>query len=194
MIKISFAIIAAACIGLIPAKAIAGTGSHQTYQITIITTKGKVPARKPLSKAHIGRIDAKVTTKLAPIPKNAVTGLIGQDLKPGSFTALMSNEVAKPYVSSCREGTDYQIHRVMSIYHTGYTILLVSYQGELKVVYNLSDARNLHPHDAGPCTVESPNINVIQGVETFHLQQGKTWQVLIHNPKGQDKALLIRKL
>ena len=52
----------------------------------------------------------------------------------------------------------------MSIYHTGYTILLISYAGSLKVIYNLSDARNLHPHNAGPCTVESPNINVVQGV------------------------------
>lgn len=194
MIKVAFAIMAAACMGTIPAKAAAGTGAHQTYQITIITTKGKVPAKKPLSKAHIRQIDAKITTKLAPVPKNAISRLIGQALKPGSFTALMSNEVAKPYVSSCKEGPDYQIHQVMSIYHTGYTILLVSFKGELKVIYNLSDARSLHPHDAGPCTVESPNINVIQGVKTFHIQEGKTWQVLIHNPKGQDKALLIRMI
>jgi hypothetical protein len=192
MIKISFAIIAAVCMGTIPAKAVAGT--HQTYQITIITTKGKVSAKKPLSKAHIRQIDAKITTKLAPVPENAISRLIGQALKPGSFTALMSNEVAKPYVSSCKEGSDYQVHQVMSIYHTGYTILLVSFKGELKVIYNLSDARNLHPHDAGPCTVESPNINVVQGVKTFHIQEGKTWQVLIHNPKGQDKAILIRMI
>ena len=106
----------------------------------------------------------------------------------------MSNEVAKPYVSSCKEGTDYKTHLVMSIYHTGYTILLVSYKDKLKVTYDLSDAKNLHAHDVGPCTVESPNVNVIHGEETFHIQQGKTRQVLIHNPKGQDKALLIRRL
>ena len=194
MIRISFAIIAAACMGAMPARAIASTSAHQTYQITIVTTKGKVPAKKPLDKAHIRHVDARITTKLAPIPRNAISGFIGQGLEPGSYTALMSNEVAKPYVSSCKEGTDYKTHLVMSIYHTGYTILLVSFKGELKVIYNLSDARSLHPHDAGPCTVESPNINVIQGVKTFHIQEGKTWQVLIHNPKGQDKALLIRMI
>lgn len=194
MIKTAFAIIAAACIGAIPAKAIAGANPHQTYQVTIVTTKGKVPAKKPLAKAHIRHIDARVTAKLAPIPKNAIAGFMGQALKPGSYTALMSNEVAKPYVSSCQEGTDYKTHLVMSMYHTGYTILLVSYKNDLKVIYDLSDARNLHPHDAGPCTVESPNIDVIHGVETFHVQAGKTRQVLIHNPKGQDKALLIRRL
>lgn len=194
MIRIAFAIIIAACMGMMPAMAIAGTSTHQTYQITIITTKGKVPANEPLSQAHIRHIDAKITTELALVPKNAITGFIGQELKPGSFTALMSNEVAKPYVSACKEGPDYKNHVVMSIYHTGYTILLIAYAGSLKVIYNLSDARNLHPHDAGPCTVESPNINVVQGVETFRIQEGKTWQVLIHNPKGQDKALLIRNI
>ena len=194
MIKIAFAIIAAAGIGIIPARALAGTSTHQTYQVTIITTKGRVPAKKPLGKAHIRHIDAKITTRLSPIPKNASSELIGQGLKPGSFTAFMSNEVAKPYVSSCKEGRDDKTHLIMRLYHTGYTILLVSYKDELKVIYDLSNAKSLRPHDIGPCTVESPNINVIHGVKTFRIRQGKTRQVLIHDPKGPDKALLIRRL